>query len=330
MSISEKDRVAPIAYGCDELGRLKSALVHTPGEELELIDEANHRSWLFEEVPDVDRFAGEHRQLVETLEDNGVKVFQLIDFLEQTAPSVRRLPNMTYLQDVATVAGRGAILSRMASAGRRGEEAVVKEALANLGVPVWHEFTGDEDAFEGCLVLSPSTLLVANTQQHRESSIRTLLRTALDDFEEVVYADVPQKRRFAHPATVFNMITPRLAMAYLPAFEQTRLLTRESEDQIDFERYLRQRGIDLIAVSDSEQRRKACSFVTLESGLLFQFDTAWDRPTLKELCRLGVDVVFYHPQALLAGGRGLSCMTLQLCRRPPCPVAPTTGGEWED
>jgi arginine deiminase len=30
-----------IAYGCDELGRLKSVLIHTPGEELSLINESN-------------------------------------------------------------------------------------------------------------------------------------------------------------------------------------------------------------------------------------------------------------------------------------------------
>ncbi len=30
-----------IAYGCDELGRLKSVLVHTPREELSLINESN-------------------------------------------------------------------------------------------------------------------------------------------------------------------------------------------------------------------------------------------------------------------------------------------------
>jgi arginine deiminase len=32
-----------IAYGCDELGKLKSVLVHTPGDELSLINESNYK-----------------------------------------------------------------------------------------------------------------------------------------------------------------------------------------------------------------------------------------------------------------------------------------------
>ncbi|MDD4332264.1 MAG: hypothetical protein PHU28_08100, partial [Methanosarcinaceae archaeon] len=37
-----------IAYGCDELRRLKSVLLHTPGEEFSLINESNFRYWLFD------------------------------------------------------------------------------------------------------------------------------------------------------------------------------------------------------------------------------------------------------------------------------------------
>ncbi len=42
-----------IAYGCDELGRLKSVLLHTPGEELSLINKSNYRYWLYDEVPNI-------------------------------------------------------------------------------------------------------------------------------------------------------------------------------------------------------------------------------------------------------------------------------------
>lgn len=329
MSISETERFAPIDYGCDELGRLESVLVHTPGEELELIDESNHRDWLFDEAPDVDQFVAEHRQLVETLENNGVRTFQLVDYVGHMADCIHRLPNMTYLQDVATVSRRGAILSRMASEPRRGEEAVVREALLNLGVPLWHEFDGANDAFEGCLALSPSTLLMAGTPRHRESSIEKLLGMALDEFDEVLYVELPNTRRYWHPTSVFNMIGPRLAMAYLPAFRDTRRYTRDGAVQIDLPRFLAQRGIDILSISDGEQQRGGCAFLPLDCGVLFHFDTALDGQTLREFCRRGVELILFHPEALLAGGGGLRSLALQLCRRPCRRLPPRTGAEWE-
>ena len=50
-----------IAYGCDELGRLKSALVHTPGDELTLVNESNYKHWLYDGVPDISGYVEEHR-----------------------------------------------------------------------------------------------------------------------------------------------------------------------------------------------------------------------------------------------------------------------------
>ncbi|AKB13068.1 MAG TPA: hypothetical protein PK669_12430 [Methanosarcina thermophila] len=47
LSRSEKTKQS-IAYGCDELGRLKSVLIHTPGEELSLINESNYEYWLYD------------------------------------------------------------------------------------------------------------------------------------------------------------------------------------------------------------------------------------------------------------------------------------------
>jgi arginine deiminase len=329
MSISETERMAPIDYGCDELGRLESVLVHTPGEELELIDAANHREWLFDAVPDVDRFAAEHRQLVQTLEDNGVKTFQLTECVDRTASYIKRLPNLTYVQDLATVSKRGAILSRMAYEPRRGEEIVVREALRNLGVPVWQEFDGPDDIFEGCLALSPSTLLVARTERHHPHSVEKFVRSALDEFEEVIHVDLPHSRRYRHPTSVFNMIGPRLALAYLPVFRDAQLVTRDGTEQLDFARFLARRGIQVMGISDGEQQRGGCEFLPLDCGVLFHFDTALDRRTLHEFCQRGVELILFHPEALLAGGGGLRSLTLQLCRRPCRRLPPRTGAEWE-
>ena len=56
-----------IAYGCDELGRLKSVLIHTPGEELSLINESNYEYWLYDKVPEISGYIKEHKSYQELL-----------------------------------------------------------------------------------------------------------------------------------------------------------------------------------------------------------------------------------------------------------------------
>jgi arginine deiminase len=301
-------------YGCDHFGRLRRVLLHRPGEALRVITEANYRDWLFDEVPDVTRFNDEHDRYAELLESVSVEVVQLADCVVQNRDLMERLPNLTYLHDVAVISRVGAVLSSMAWDGRSGEEIVVREALERLGVPIFTDFRASDDAFEGCLLLSPETVLVANTERHRRATIDKFIPRALEVFKEVIYADIPQSRRYMHPDTVFNRVTRDLALVYLPAFTATRLCTRGGCKAIDLVSHMAKKGVELVSVSEDEQRRLACSFVPLEPGVILHYDTALDRQTQLLLNSKGVELVLFHPQALVAGGGSLRCLTLMLHR----------------
>ena len=311
---AEKDG-SSIAYGCDELGRLKSVLVHTPGEELTLVNESNCKQWLYDKVPDISGYIEEHRSYQELLESNGVRVYELEDNVDENIDLIRKMPNLTFLHDTAVISGKGAILSRMRPPAREKEEVVVKEALNNLGIPILSEFNGGEGFFEGCLLLSKETVFVADTERHTYPFIREFISNVLNEFNEVIYVRIPKARRYMHPDTVFNRIREDLALAYLPAFEETCLFTEDSRERIDFKAFMREKGMRIISVSDSEQSRLACSFVPLESGTIFHYDTALDQKTRKNLESEGVEIIPFHPDALLAGGGSLRCHTLRLCRR---------------
>jgi len=103
----------------------------------------------------------------------------------------------------------------------------------------------------------------------------------LNEFDEVVYAHIPKSRRYMHPDTVFNRI--REALAYLPAFEETCLFTKDSRERIYFREFMQEKGMEIISVSDSEKSRLACYFVPLESGTIFHYDIAFDQKTRKSL-----------------------------------------------
>ena len=119
-----------------------------------------------------------------------------------------------------------------------------------------------------------------------------------------------------HPDTVFNRVREDLALAYLPAFEETCLFTEDSREKIDFKTFIQEeKGMGIISISDSEQSRLGCSFVPLESGTIFHYDTALDRETIKKLEKESVEIIPFHPDAMRAGGGSLRCHTLRLCRR---------------
>jgi arginine deiminase len=315
LSRSEKTKQS-IAYGCDELGRLKSVLIHTPGEELSLINESNYEYWLYDKVPDIPGYIKEHKSYQELLESNGVRVYELGDYVDENKDLIRKLPNLTFLHDIAVISDKGAILSKMRPPARQNEEIVVKEALNNLGIPILSEFNEGDGFFEGCLLLSKETIFVADTERHTYPFIQEFISNILKEFDEVIYTRVPKARRYMHPDTVFNRVREDLALAYLPAFEETCLFTEDSREKIDFKTFIQEeKGMEIISISDSEQSRLGCSFVPLESGTIFHYDTALDRETIKKLEKESVEIIPFHPDAMRAGGGSLRCHTLRLCRR---------------
>lgn len=304
-----------LCYGCEDFGKLTRAMLHRPGNALRLINSENHEQWLFDRVPDIDRFAEEHDRYRELLTTLGVDVLELADHVNGSRPLMDRMPNLMYLHDVAVVSSRGAILSRMAWDARRNEQIVVREALTNLGIPILMEFDDKRDAFEGCLLLSPEMVLVAETERHSRSSILKFTRKALEFFSEVIYVDIPKARRYMHPDTIYNRVKHDLAIAYLPAFKSAYLVTRSGIRKIDFAEHMASKGIEIINVSDSEQRRLACTFVPLEPGVMLHYDTALDPETQRLLSSKGVELIFFHPDAMTAGGGSLRCITLRLHRQ---------------
>jgi len=304
------------SYGCEEFGRLRRVILHKPGKSLSLINESNYKDWLFDSVPDIERFNAEHHRYKELLTSLGVEVLELADYVTENCSLMHQLPNLTYLHDIAVISSKGAILSSMAMKGRKGEEIVVREALSNLGIPIFSEFKDPGDCFEGCLLLSPETVLVANTERHNFSAINKFIRKALIIFDEVIYVDIPKSRRYMHPDTIYNRVDEDLAIAFLSAFKSTHLYTKQNIKEIDFGSYMRKKGIEIINVSDVEQKSLACSFVPLEPGVIIHYDTALNKETRSLLEKKGVEMILFHPEAMIAGGGSLRCLTLRVLREP--------------
>ena len=302
-----------IQYGIERFGRLKTVMVHRPDQSLSKVTEDNREFFLFDRVPDVDKYLEEHQRYCTLLQDHGVSVQYLSDHVHRNRDLLERLPNLAYMHDIAVVSSHGAIVSKMSSRGRCHEEIVVREALTDLGIPTLYE-PCEGESFEGCLLLSPKTVFVADTERHSRKSIETFIDSILRYFDEVIYAQIPQDRRFMHPDMVLNRITDQLMVYYPPAFLQTFYVTREKRTQINLKEWMKERKIELIPLSDREQQHWGSSFVPLQQSVIFCYDISYDPGTVQRLEREGVQLIPFHPEALLAGGGSLRCLTMRLFR----------------
>ncbi|AWK51399.1 arginine deiminase [Clostridium beijerinckii] len=301
-------------YGTEKLGKLKSVMLHTPKASLNIINKNNYKYYLFNKAPNYNKFINEHIRYSQFLKSLGIEVFELSSLVSENIDLMNKHPNLTYLHDVGVVNTNGAILSKMCHGGREHEDIVLKEALTNLGIPIFHEFNAS-DNFEGCLMLSPDTLLIANTERHTEASIMKGIPKFLEIFKKVIYVKIPKLRRYMHPDMIYNRISDTLALAYLPAFLKTFLITKDTKIQIDFKTYMANNGIEIINITNREQLYWGTSFVPLEPNVIIHYDFSLSTKTQKMLYDRNVKIIKFHPDdALLAGGGSLRCLTLRLYR----------------
>ncbi len=87
-----------------EWDKAKVILMHTPGEEL-FNGVIHPMAGLFEHYFDVDEAAKEHRNYVKLLQNNGIKVYNVVDILENMSiDTLRTLAEQTLVYDVSEVA----------------------------------------------------------------------------------------------------------------------------------------------------------------------------------------------------------------------------------
>src|SRR3712207_6354191 len=68
----------------NEVGRLRTVMLHRPGDELKRLTPRNNDRLLFDGIPWVSRAQDEHDAFAEALRDRGVEVLYLVDLLAET------------------------------------------------------------------------------------------------------------------------------------------------------------------------------------------------------------------------------------------------------
>ncbi len=136
-------------WGVDnDVGRIRAILMHRPGDEMKVVDPRKRiesigsfgdleQGWYFQSdsVPPLAEMQHQHDALVAALRAKGIEVH----FVEGVGNG--RLKSC-YTRDPFIMVKGGAIVTRMGTRIRRGEELAITRTLAKIGVPILRTLSG--------------------------------------------------------------------------------------------------------------------------------------------------------------------------------------------
>ncbi|MEO8241706.1 MAG: arginine deiminase family protein [bacterium] len=295
-------------WGTDnDVGRIRSVLVHRPGPEMAVVDPAKRiaeigsfgdpeKGWYFqsETPPDVPAMQSQHDGMVAALQAEGIEV-HFMDGVDST-----RLKSC-YTRDPLIMVKGGAIVCRMGARIRRGEELATTRTLAKIGVPILRTISG-AGVMEGgsfAWVDDKTCAIGVGVRVNREGALQigeVLRRQGVDLLiVELTGYDI-------HIDVSFLMIDKALALVNPNGLPYTFM-----ED-------LKARGIRLIEIDPSDDPWINNS-LAVAPGKLLMPEGAGNR-TLDNLAKHGVTWTTIPYAAMHKNGGGIHCSTTPLRRDP--------------
>ena len=264
---------------------LRAVLLHQPGEELEY--EESPDAWLMLARPDLDIIRGQADTIAGFFAGRGITV-------HRHCPVASPPPNTLFFRDLFAMTPRGAVLSRMGSQQRAGEERFAAAALASLGVPIISAPLG-EGCLEGAdaLWLDEQTLLVGLDRRTNTAGMAALAGV----LPGVTIHTVSLPARTQHLLGVLNFLAPGRVAVWRG---------RTPPALID---WLASRGIDILSLPDGPELSigRAMNWVCLGPNEVVM--PAGCPDTRARLQAAGVGVFELNVSEYLKAGGGLGCLT---------------------
>jgi N-dimethylarginine dimethylaminohydrolase len=285
---------APYQSG-SEYGPLQAVLLHIPDRNTPPVEDVNAVQHL--QPIDFHRLHDQMQALRHLYRRLGAEV-HLID---PSAGARDREPgyfyNLMYARDLFFMTPEGAILSRMASTVRAGEEPFAARALVALGVPILRTVSGT-GTFEGAdAAWADAHTVLIGTGNRTNASGFEQVKSCLE-FQGVKAIAVPLPRRVLHLQGALQIVDERLAV------------TRGQIVSEAFRATLQGLGFRLMELDETAEvtTRQAMNFVTVAPRRIVM--VGGNPETARFLERNGINVVAEAEVGeLLKGAGGLGCAT---------------------
>jgi len=286
-----------------EIGRLHAVLLRRPGPELDAVTDFDAMQMHSDLSPD--RVRGQHDALAEAYRAAGV----VVHYVERGRIDK---PNAMFVRDLMLMTPEGAIVTRPASTVRAGEERLVAEALAQLGVPILMSVHGS-GTFEGADVIWVDEQLCflaegLRTNEEGADQVERMLREI--GVAEVVRVDLPHGAM--HLDGLLSIIDRDLAAVW-PRRTPFKVVNT-----------LRKRGFRFIEVDDEREAQDCLpmNFVALAPGEILM--PAGGVTMQRKYEASGVRCHLVDVGDCIKAGGGIHCMTGFLKRDAVCNM---TSGE---
>jgi N-dimethylarginine dimethylaminohydrolase len=289
----------------NDVGRIRSILVHRPGREMDVIDTTKRiesigsfgdveAGWYFQSdtVPPITQMQAQHDALTEVLSARGVEVIH-VDGVNNG-----RLKSC-YTRDPLIMVNGGAIVCRMGTRVRRGEELAITRTLAQLGIPILRTLSGNALMEGGSFAwINPKTAVIGcGIRVNREGAAQIgeiLARQGV----ELITVDLTGYD--IHIDGSFLMIDHELAL-----IDPTGL-------PYSFIERLKELGVRTVEISPADDKWIVNS-LALEPGELLMPPGASNQ-TCETLAALGVRWTVLPYGAMQQNGGGIHCSTTPLIR----------------
>lgn len=280
-----------------ETGRLKEVLIGAPGN-LAMIpcNAVTRRSLETGLTLDPAAAARQHRDLGEALTRAGTVC--------RTVAPAAALPDLVFTRDAVLMSPWGLVELRPAARHRSAEPAHIIDALEAIGIPLWERVeAGYIEGGDVCLLRGGLLAIGCSGERTDEAGARTL--SAMFAARGWKHVLVPFDPAFLHLDTIFTMVSPNCAVAYLDALDER------------FVAQLKGLGIDLIAADAEEVARLGVNLLGLGGGRVL---APADNHRLNAiLARKGLEVIEVEIDQFARCGGGVHCLALPLARDPEHP-----------
>ncbi|MBY8978314.1 hypothetical protein KHP62_21085, partial [Rhodobacteraceae bacterium NNCM2] len=204
-------------WGCrNDVGRLRTVLMHRPGNELSVVDTAKQLEmgafgnvqegwyWRGNTGPDLAKMQAQHDALAAALEAEGVEVLRV----DAAAPGRMKT---VYTRDSVIGVDGGAIVTRLGPRIRRGEEMPVTRTLAKAGCPILRTLNGTAVAEGGSFAwVDSNTAVIGMSSRVNEEGARQIEEVLRPQGVDLLRVELTGYR--LHIDGTFLMVAPDLAI----------------------------------------------------------------------------------------------------------------------
>jgi arginine deiminase len=239
---------------------------------------------------------------------------EFLSLLKQHVPAIDYLPkseevsmDSIYAHDPVKFTPEGAIILKSGKALRQPEAEVYKKFLAEKGIPIIGELTGEATSDGGDIVwLDDRVLAVGNGYRTNAQAIRQIKEMTahlVDEFVEVQLPHADGEKECLHLMSFISMVDKDLAVVYSPLMP------------VAFRKLLLARGIQLIEVPKKEYDNLGCNVLAVAPRVCIM--VAGNESTRQQLQQAGATVYEYKGEEIsVKGTGGPTCLTSPAVRLP--------------